>query len=123
MQIDIFSAEINNKNNVIETGFGLSVYIVPSFQKFKNNSFFSLKEKQNEKYNQIKYFPESLHNHLIVVNEYTVNFNKIENIIAYSLIYEDLTTCNNCKFGDNTSTCRIFYNIISYPNYLFIYFI
>ena len=53
MQIDIFSAEINNKNNVIETGFGLSVYIVPLFQKFKNNSFFSLKEKQNEKYAQI----------------------------------------------------------------------
>ena len=86
IQIDIFSKTINDKNTVVETGFGKAGYIIQLFHIFKNNTDFCLKEKRNEicqicSYN--KKFPESLHDHIIARNEYTINFKKIETIISY----------------------------------------
>lgn len=40
MRIDVFSTEINDKNKIIDTGFGKSGFIIQLFQIFKNNSLF-----------------------------------------------------------------------------------
>ena len=48
MQIDIYSTAINDKNTVVETGFGKSGYIIQLFKIFKNNTYFCLKEIRNE---------------------------------------------------------------------------
>ena len=42
--------------------------------------------------------------------------------IYYSLVYDGLMPCNNCNLGNNFPTARITYQIISYPNFLFILF-
>ena len=63
-----------------------------------------------------------MHNHLLVINEFTVKIKNIETIFSYSLIYDGLTNCEICNLGENTPSCRIYYNIINYPKYLFILF-
>ena len=125
MQIDVFSTQINDKNKIIDTGFGKSGFIVQLFQIFKNNYYFCLKERRSEKCeicSYIKNFPDTLHDHIIVCNEFNINFNSIENIISYSLIFDGLIKCDNCNFSENILTSRIFYNITGYPNFLFILF-
>ena len=121
----IFSTAINDKNTVIDNGFGKSGYIIQLFQIFKNNSYFCLKEVRNElceicSYN--KKYPESLHDHIIACNEYTINFKKIETIMSYSLIIDGLTLCEKCNLDENTPTSCIYYNITDYPNFLFVLF-
>ena len=125
MQIDKYSTAINDKNTVVETGFGKSGYIIQLFKIFKNNTYFCLKEIRNEiceicSYN--KNYPVSLHDHIIACNEYTINFKKIETIICYSLIYDGLALCEKCNLDENTPTSRIYYNITDYPNFLFVLF-
>ena len=124
-QIDISTTEIDNKNIIVETGFGISGYVVQLLKIFKNNTYFCLKEQRHEKCEICGYdkvFEEEMHNHLLVINEFTVKIKNIETILSYSLIYDGLTNCEICKLGENTTSCRIYYNIINYPKYLFILF-
>ena len=107
MQIGVFSTEINDKNKIIDTGFGKSRFIIQLFQIIKNNSLFCLKEKRNEKCeicSYIKNFLDTLHDHIIVCSEYNINFKTIENIIAFSLIFDGLTKGDICNLGDNIAT-------------------
>ena len=77
---------------------------------------------KNEICSYIKIFPESLHDHIIACNEYTINFKNIETIIFYSLIFDGLTKCENCNLDENMPKSRIDYNITDYPNFLFVLF-
>lgn len=51
-----------------------------------------------------------------------LSFNNIESIILYSLIFEGLTKCDNCKFDEDMPSCRINYKITKYPKFLLILF-
>ena len=48
--------------------------------------------------------------------------NNIEMNIYYSLVYDGLATCNICNLGDNFPTARITYQIVNYPQFLFVLF-
>ena len=48
--------------------------------------------------------------------------NNIEMNIYYSLVYDGLATFNICNLGDNFPTARITYQIINYPQFLFVLF-
>ena len=56
--------EIENKNNVIDNGFGDSGYIIQFFGIFKNNINFCIKEQRKERCqicNYLKTFNEEFH--------------------------------------------------------------
>ena len=69
-----------------------------------------------------KNFIPSFHSHLIIIDENGLNMGNIELNIQYSLVYDGLTPCNKCNLGNNFPTCRILYQIISYPKFLFVLF-
>ena len=124
-KIDIARTEIENKNNDIDNGFGESGYIIQLFSIFKNKINFCLKEQRNENCqicNHLKIFDEEYHNIFLSINESSLKFNNIQNILSYNLIFNGLTNCENCNLGDNFPTCNIFYTVSNYPNFIFILF-
>ena len=63
-KIDIERTEINNINNIAESGFGINGMIVQLFSIFKNNQHFCIEEERQEICqirNNIKKFNPSLH--------------------------------------------------------------
>ena len=99
-KIDVERTEINNSDNVVNSGFGLNGAIVQLFAIFKNDENFCIKEKRQEVCqicNNIKEFEPSFHSHLIIIDEAGLNMNTIELNIYYSLVYEGLMPCNKCK--------------------------
>ena len=124
-KIDIERTEINNSDNIAQSGFGNNGAIVQLFSIFKNNEEFCIKEKRQEICqicNNIKEFESSYHSHLIIIDEAGLNMNNIELNIYYSLVYDGLMPCNDCNLWNNFPTARITYQIISYPHFLFILF-
>ena len=124
-KIDVERTEINNIDNVVNSGFGLNGAIVQLFAIFKNEENFCIKEKRQEVCqicNNIKEFEPSFHSHLIIIDEAGLNMNTIELNIYYSLVYEGLMPCNKCKLGINFPSARITYEIVNYPKFLFVLF-
>ena len=80
-KIDIERTEINNINNIVESGFGINGTIVQSFSIFKNNKHFCISEERQEIYqicNNIKCFKPTLHSHLIIIDAKGLNLKNIE---------------------------------------------
>ena len=45
----------------------------------------------------------------ISINESSLKFNNIENILSYDLIFNDLTYCEKCNLGENFSNMQNLY--------------
>ena len=47
----------------------------------------------------------------LCISESSLQFNNIESILSYSLLFNGLTKCKKCNLGDNFNfpTCNIFY--------------
>jgi len=124
-KIDIMETQIENKNIVIDNGFGESGFIIQLFGIFKANNNFCLKEQRNEKCqicNNLKIINEEYHNHIICISESDLKFQNIETIISFKLIFNGLISCDKCKLGEEFPTCNIYYNITNYPQFLFVLF-
>ena len=75
-KIDIERTEINNINIILESGFGIDGAIIQLFSIFKNNKHFCISEERQEIYqicNNIKCFKNTLHSHLIIIDENGLN--------------------------------------------------
>ena len=124
-KIDIERTEINNSENIVQSGFGINGAVVQLFSIFKNDKNFCIEERRKEICqicNNIREFDPTFHSHLIIIDEGGLNLNSIELNISYSLVYDGLTPCDKCNLGNNFPTSRIIYEIISYPKFLFILF-
>ena len=102
--IDFLRTELENRDNVINNGFGQSGYIVQFFSIFKENDSFYIKEKRNEKCEiciNIKEFNETYHSLFLFINENNIKFNRIYTIAFYNLI------CEKYNLGDNFPTYRL----------------
>ena len=121
-KIDINETSIDNKNLIVDKGYGREGYIIQLFSIFRNNEYFCIKERRKETCllcNNIKNFNITNHDFLLIINESNIRLQNIQLILNYSLIlsYE---TCELCNLGKNFPTCQINYEIISYPHFLII---
>lgn len=124
-KIDILETEINDSNIIINNDFGINGFIIQLFSIFKNIEYFCIKEKRLELCqicSRTKEFSETFNTHLITINENNIKLSNIESILTYSLIFDGLTKCDFCNFDDNLLTCRISYEIVEYPKFLFVIF-
>ena len=70
-KFDIEQTEINDNNNIINNGFGMNGFICQLFSIFKNSDIFCIKEHREEHCqicNNIKIYPQNLHNHFIIID-------------------------------------------------------
>ena len=124
-KIDIKRTEINNINNIVESGYGKNGTIVQLFSIFKYNKHFYISEERQEICqicNNIKCFKPTLHSHLIIIYENWLNLKNIEMNLQYTLVYDELMVCERCNLGKNFPSSRITYQILNYPQFLFILF-